>query len=441
TFCGKLEGFTLGARLPDLRQVLSALLLEALHFAAEKSALYPYVDFQLSVSQQKLAVNLRFPLGAAPMGTLIRGALTGSELFWQQVWQCSDATVFTHHENQGELEVMILFCRPGRNTHGSFRTLLHKTFSGASRREDLLDPPQNYRFMLVSEIQAQENTEMQVFSQENPEEGFEGMDLNGVPEAVTSRVRQLADQTRVLTDHLARKNEQLEESLLKNQQLTRELNSRRAELIRSAQAKEALADANERRIHELEASLAKAKENASHESPSRGGQNGGAMTEMLAKMESTLRAAENEKNHLRDNATHEQRRATLLEQKYTNLYKELANKDRELNDLRNTVSRLRKDQNHDRSAKTASASEEAKDNLLPKLKELEERESFFKQEVKKLSFKVEAHEKNIRAVQNDAAEKQRLIDQKLKEAKTKEVELLKRIEELTNSLKKASKAA
>jgi len=440
TFCGKLEGFTLQQRLPDLRQVLSALLLEGLSYAAEKSSLYPYVDFQLSVSPQKLAVNLRFPLGALPLDSLVHGALSGSELFWHQVWQLSDATLLTHHEPQGELEVMLLLCRTDRNTHGRFRPLLQKVATGTYRKEDLLDPPHNYRFMLISEIQAQENTEMQVFSQENPEAGIEGMDMSEVPEAVTSRMHQLTEQTRVLTGHLARKNEQLEESLQKNQQLTRELNSRRGELIRAAQAKEALAESSERQIHELKASLARAKEAAGNESQARSNQNGPAMAEMLAKMESTLRAAENEKNHLRDNATHEQRRAVLLEQKYTNLYKELAGKDRELNDLRNTAAKLRKEQGHDRTAK-AAASDEAKENYLPKLKELEERESFFKQEVKKLSFKVEAHEKNIRAVQNDAAEKQRLIDQKLKEAKTKEVELLKRIEELTNSLKKASKAA
>jgi hypothetical protein len=61
--------------------------------------------------------------------------------------------------------------------------------------------------------------------------------------------------------------------------------------------------------------------------------------------------------------------------------------------------------------------------------------------VKKLSFKVESQEKNLRVIQNDATEKQRMLDQKLRAAKNKEVELLKRIEELTTSLKKASKVA
>lgn len=434
TFADKLDDFTLGDRLPDLRQVLSAVLLEALDCASRKSAVYPFVDFQLAVAPRKLAVNLRFPLGGTPLHELTRGALSGTNLFWQQIWQCSDATLLTHHLSEEELEVSLLLFRPERNVRGDLRPLLHKVSTHPARAEDLLDPPNNFRFLLISELQSQENADVQLFTHENPLNGIEGLEA-GLPEAVVSRLRQLTDQCKVLNEHVQRKDRQLQEQMQKYQETTRESNSRRGELVRAEQSREVLSENSERRIRDLEAQLAQLKETAAENAPAR---SSASLQEVVAKMEVTLRATENEKTHLRDSIAHEQRRVASLEQKYSQLYKDLAAKDREAHEMRNTINKFRREHAERPTQKIA---DDKKENLLPKLKELEERDVFLKQEVKKLTYKVETQEKNLRAVQNDATEKQRMLDQKLRDAKTKEVELLKRIEELTSSLKKAVKAA
>jgi hypothetical protein len=351
TFCEKLDDFGLSERLPDLRQVLSAVLLEGLGCAGRKSAVYPFVDFQLAIAPKKLAVNLRFPLGGTLLSSIARASLNGGNLFWQQIWQCSDATLLTHHLAQDELEVTLLLCRPERNTSGTFRAFLHKTTTHASRAVDLLDPPHNFRFLLVSEIQSQENTNVQLFTQQDPLSGIEGLEAQGIPEAVTSRLRQLAEQCRVLSDHTLRKDEQIQDYLQKNQAITREANIRRSELLRSEQARETITENSERRIRELEANITQLKDAAAAGTPQ--ARNASSLQDMVAKMESSLRAAENDKTHLRDSLAHEQRRATSLELKYSQLYKDLAARERDLHEMRALMAKFRREQT-DRPAKATS---------------------------------------------------------------------------------------
>ncbi len=434
TFLEKVEEFQLRERIPDLRQVLTALLLEGLTRAREKGANYPYVDFQLSPASEKLVVNLRFPRGSLDLARLSREILTGTNLLWTQIWQSSDVLLLTHHRTQDELEVMSVLVRPERNLSGAFRSLLTKAVEASHKREDLLTPPAEYRFMLVNEIVAKDGSDVHLFT--GGDEDFADLALAELPEAVVTKIRQLQEKSQVLNDHVHRKDAQVQELTKKNQDLLAQLNQRRHELIKATQAKEAAQEQSERRARDYESALAHAREAGAASFP-REQANAGAQQELLSRLEGMLRAAENEKTHLKEAVGHEQRRLSQLEAKYAQLHKDLSAREREITELKSAVNRLRRD-----SEKPArAANDDKKESGAGRLKELEDREATHRVEIKRLAYKLESQEKNLKVVQTDATEKQKLLEQKLKSAKLKEMELLRRIEELTASLKKASKVA
>jgi hypothetical protein len=437
TFCDHLDGFTLKNRVSDLRQVLSGLIFEGFRCAKNSQMIYPFVEFQVSAGRSKLGVNLRFPRGRLSVENLPSQILSGQSLFWHQIWQCSDFTMITHHKQHDELEVMILINQPERNPQTGFHSLIFKTLDQSARKENFLEAPEDFAFKLLSEIQLKDAAHIQIFESNN--DSIENIDLGGLPEPIVQKINHLTEQVRQISDLLQRKDHLLQESIRKNQSTSQDLNAKRAELLRAVKSHEVQFDASEKRISLLETQIEHFKRGAQENVQAKTAHNSATLQDIVTKLEATLRASESEKLQLRETLAHDQKKHAMLELKYSSLYKENAQKEREVNDLKSAVNKLRREQTQKQQKQAEEGS--GPGNLATEIKEASEREIHYKQEIKKLSFKLENQEKNIRSMQNDAVEKAKLLDQKLKAAKVKEVELLKRIEELTINLKKAIKAA
>lgn len=433
----KTEGLLLKARIPDLRQVLFGLIQEGLRCATSANVTYPFVDFQASAGAQKLSVNMRFPRGDLNFDQLTGQVLSGSAIFWQQVWLCSDVLVLNYHKQHEEIEVTLLICHAERNSKSLYKSFLFKTSERSAKKENLLEAPANFTFKALSDIHSRKNE--QVLISENGNGSVDEIDFGSLPANVSEKIHSLDEQCRSLSENIQKKDAQLQAAVRKSQQLERDLAAKRGELIRAGKMQESRLEASETRIRELESALEKSKK-TSHENAITGAQNSApANQEALSRLEAMLRAAENEKNHLRETITHEQKRVTIFEQKYSSLYKDISLKEREINDLKAAFGKIRKEKS---SVSTNQASSpEISEKTSEKSKEADDRESTYKQELRKLTFKLESQEKNTKAIQNESAEKLKMLDQKLKIAKAKEIELLKKIEDLMSSLKKAVKAA
>ncbi len=435
-FLELVDGLEVKLRIPDLRQVLTGLLYEALRCSAGAKVAYPFVDFQASASKKKLGVNLRFPRGGLNFDRVIEQALSGSNLFWHQIWQCSDVTVLTYHKQHEELEVSLLLCSPNSANHARFQSFLHKTNERSGLKENLLEAPASFVFKLLSDIRPQESE--QIYVSEGGEE-IGAIDLGALPENVARKLNFLEDQHKNLNDQIQKKDAQIQDLIRKHQDLNREIGTKRSELLRAIRAGETSKENSEKKIRELEARIDVAKKESAEFSQARISNTHASGHDALAKFESMLRVAENEKSQLRETVTLEQKRVASLEQKYSLLHREISVKEREINDLKSSFSKMRKEQANKQSAPVGPI--EGADKNNEKIREVEEREAMHKLELRKLSFKLESQEKNIKAIQQESAEKLKILDQKLKLAKAKEIEQLKKIDELTVLLKKAAKAA
>lgn len=438
-YFGRTENFGLKERLPDLRQVLSALLLEAYQRAKTTGSEYPTVDFQVGMNKGKIAVNLRFPRGNLAMEEIPELAMNGLDPLWHQAWACSDLLLLTEHTQYDELELMMLFVAPKRRGHSEFRSFLVKKSDRSSKKENLFSSSQNYDFHVLSDIRLKEKEE---FHFEAQEEGLD-LDLNSLPVEVVEKMANLSRESLFLRDQALKKDDLLRDAHSKIVQMNKSLGQKQNELVRLTKSSAMKLEVLQRKVNELEKALAKASET---KLPSAAAIAEGNLAteakETITRLEQSLRASENEKNQLNERANREQKKVAVLEQKYTTLYRDIGVKDKELSELKAQLIKLKKEASTGAAeAKAAAASSGAQDNASAKLKESEAREFALKQELRKLAFKVENNEKNVKAIQQEAAEKSKLLEQKLQAAKAKELELIKKVEDLSALLKKASKAA
>lgn len=436
----QMESFELKARIPDLRQVLSAVLLESFRLAKLTDTPYPTVDFQVGVSAKKLVVNLRFRNTSLPLAELAKQMQNGTDVFWNQAWLCADFSLLTEHQRQQELEVMFLIFKPEREALNLGRSLLLKSLEKSGKAENLLAKPQDFTFQLLSDVRLRQHEVENLMGQQD--EVASDIDLGSLPEAVTTKLTSLHEALAFSQDQLKKKESQLRETAEKLSLADTEVQQKRSQNIRLSKASQVQSETAKKRVQELERRIQNlqtaqraerdaVKENKTETSP----------LDAVAKLEANVRVLEGEKMQIMEKFTSEQKRYGLLEQKYNSLFKDISNKDKEINDLKATTLKLRKENDKLESGAPAKATAGTGGSDGAKVKELELREQALKQELKKMLFKVENNEKNVKAIQNENAEKQKLLEQKLQAAKAKELELLKKVDELAAALKKVNKAA
>jgi hypothetical protein len=438
-YFGRTEGFALKERLPDLRQVLSAVLLEAYCQAKTTGSDYPTVDFQVGMNKGKIAVNLRFPRGKLVMDDIPALAMNGLDPLWHQAWACSDLLLLTEHTQYDEIELLMLFVRPERRQHGEFRSFLIKKSDRSSKKENLFVSSQNYDFHVLSDIRLKEKEEFLFATEEEDTD----LDINSLPVEVVEKLANLSKESAFLRDQTLKKDDLLRDAHSKIVHMNKSLGQKQNEFVRLTKSSAMKLEILQRKVNELEKAVAKASETKLPTAAEKAENNFATEAkETIVRLEQALRAAENEKGQLNERASREQKKVTVLEQKYTTLYRDIGVKDKELSDLKAQLLKLKKEATAGAAeAKAAAASSGAQDGASAKLKESEARENVLKQELRKLAFKVENNEKNVKAIQQEADEKNKLLEQKLQAAKAKELELIKKVEDLSALLKKASKAA
>jgi predicted nucleic acid-binding Zn-ribbon protein len=443
-YLAEAEGFNLRPRLFDFRLALSAILGEGFKHAEESGQPYPTVDFQVGAAKGKAVINLRFPRGRLDVESLPRACLDGEDPAWTQAWSRADFCQITHHAQHDEVEVMIVINRAHPVPAGTFRTLLIKRAERSGKRENLLLAPQNFEFRLLAQVRINQ-PEQALLSAGLEEAG--SIDLGNLPPEVVKRLGKLEQEGEFFREQAKKKDTFIKDAVAKITEANKEISKKRNELLRVAKAKEAQGEAFTRKIAELEKRLehatsaqsfhaAAVKESITAANP--------AVPEALAKLEGGLKAAETEKAQLVDKLAREEKKVTAFEQKYSALYKEITQKDKELNELKTMLVKARKEQS---AALAAAANANGSggatnvESLNAKVKEAETREAATRQELKKMAFKIENNDKNVKAIQAESVEKIKLLEQKLQAAKTKEVDLLRKIDELSVALKKAAKAA
>lgn len=438
TYLERIEGFELKERLLDLRQVLSGVLTKSFKHASEATDIYPTLDFQVGASKSKIVVNIRFPRGSLNISDFALQSIDGRDLFWQQVWQCSDLLVVTHHLQHDEIELMVVLNQATRPNLLSFRSFLKKVSERSQKKDNLLSAPASFDFRILSDIRLKDQEQVTATIQTNSDE----IDLGSLPEEVVKKLEKLSEQSAFLKEQSDRQGALLRDAQIKFAQVAKELSQKRGEVVRISKVNESQQDTFRIKIAELEKQIETVKNAKVNQSTNIDNAATNNLNEVISKLETSLRATENEKNQFAERVANEQKKVSIYEQKYSTLYKELGIKDKEIMDLKATLIKIKKEgTTNPASGATAGAKDSATDTSAAKIKELEAREGVLKQELRKVMFKLENQEKNVKFIQAEAAEKTKLLEQKLQGAKTKEVELLKKIDELSAALKKASKAA
>jgi hypothetical protein len=432
----KLEGFALVDRIPDLRQLLQAIIQKAFQESKQLNPEYPTVDFQVGVTKNKLAINLRFPRGNISFDTISQTILDGRDLFWSLMWSCSDLSLITHHLQYDEIETMFFFSQEKRQNMATFKTLLWKTSERSMKTDSLMVAPQNFDFKILSEMKLKDHAvEHLELSQSE-----KGIDFGALPDEVVKKMAKLTEEGIFLKEQSTKREEMLRYVQTKYVDATKELNQKKSEVMKLMKTNHLIQEASNQKLADFEkkieflSTVNKEKNLAKDNSPTQ------VLQEAITKLEASLRASELEKNQLNEKATNEQKKVANLEQKYSTIFKEVAAKEKEIGKLKAAVVKIRKESTSSAGDINGAASA-GNDSIAQKLKETELRENTLKQELRKLAFKLEHADKNVKAIQNEAAEKNKLLEQKLQSAKIKEVELLKKIDELSAALKKAAKAA
>lgn len=441
-YFSQLDGFELKGRIGDFRFLVTALLSEAYERAVQAQVPYPTVEFQASARGKKLAVHFRFPLGHADPNQLSHAILNGTDLRWHLLWQSCDLLAVTHHKQHGEIEVHAMIVSESRELGTNFRSFLFRTLEQSGKAESFSSVPKDYNFSLFSEIKTAKSSSLEPSLELSADEVESGLDLDALPSDVAQKIQKLETERNVLKEFAEKKESQAREAAAKLAETAQELNARRAEVAKLMKAQEISKLAFQRKLSEFEKKLHATQSQAQAQNSQKMNEASSAagFQETIGKLEASLRFSEQEKNQLQEKVQQEQKRLSMYEQKYSVLFKDIAAKDKEIQDLKASLLKMRKEHGiEDKGAGGAAAAQGSE--LAAKLKEYEQREAALKQELRKVQFKLESQEKNLKAQQNEAAEKAKLMEQKLQSAKTKEIELLNKIEELSAALKKASKAA
>ena len=370
--------FKLKNRFGDLRQVLTAVLLEGLRCATEKGVNYPFVDFQLGVCDTKLGINIRFPFASTDLNNLIRDILNFENYFLSQTWVFSDFFSIIHHEVENEIEISLAISDQIQNRNINFRTLLFKRSPSSSIKENLLSNPKNYKFFLISELEHQ--------TRDSEEE-------NDLPSLQSS---------------------------LKNE-------NQNVDTLTISKTEDAKIRSLEAEITSLKA-LLKNRINPKNESLPKD------LLEKISTLESSVRSLESEKQSTLQAFSSEQKKSAFLEMRCAQLFKTIANKDREIIEFKGNQEKFKRDlvaENESKSLEKISESKEQNQS---------EQENTSKLEMEKLNLKLSKQEEHLKLIQEEARQTVKVLEKKLNESKQKEFELLKKLDSLNSLLKKSSRA-
>jgi hypothetical protein len=424
-------------RSADIRQVITSLVSESMAKLSQEGIADPTIDIQGAANEGKFAFTLRFPLGKTKLSDITNHIYNGSSLPWQICWQSSDALTLVWHKKFNELEVKAVILSKAPSAP-CFKSLLFTELSGDQRAEKLLVVPKHYSFSLISDlrsfkggssaatatvttiVETEADQEDEKFSQERTQ-------LNQVIEQKLNEIRELANRINQLKNEVAKSKNMSIQLLREKEQIIKQKTNRITELESNI--------ASNQKIH--------------------GGSTAEISTQtqaVIKELDTKVKILEADKTKSRELLGQAQKKISILEQKISTKDREGAQKDRELGELKSQVHKLqaqiqKKDeaaashQTHAVDKKEQRLESQAEKEALMKMREFEQKETAYKQEIKKLQFKADSTDKTIKGIKDEAAEKIKLMEKKLEAAKTKEIDLLKKIDELNSTIKKNNRAA
>ncbi|MCO5144495.1 MAG: hypothetical protein M9962_15560 [Oligoflexia bacterium] len=440
TFFESIEGVDFGTRTQDLRIALQCAIFEGFRQAKLSGDPFPTIDFQASATKEKMVFNLRHPIGEMKIENINSLILDGGNFNWHQMWVSSDSLLGVHHSQSNEIEFFVSILSEKRASQTMFRSFLFKENKTAKAKEDFLQKIPNYNFKILSEVNlAQIKSISNLTSTDS--NGID--DLSNLPEEFVEKITSLEEKNLAQEDKILKISSLTKDLQNKVLAANRELSQKRSELLKIKKKFQKEKSDLDEKINTLSEKLDKSlqiEKNQPQQMQEK--QIDGTNKELVVKLNNSIKALESEKKQTVDQLATEQKKLQALEQKYSNIFKELSGKEREIQELKATIHKIGKNQSDQAANKAGNAKDESElSKIRTALKETEQRESVFKQELKKLNFKLESADKNAKALQDSFAVKIKLFESKLQEAKTKELELLKKIDDLSNALKKASKAA
>jgi hypothetical protein len=442
---------SLTARLHDLRQMATGLFHEGFLRAKEANQPYPTLDFQVSASREKIAFLLRFPMGKIEPLLLKEKIFTGENYALHLAWKSSDYFLVTEYKDLKEFEITAILQGTTEYQPQRIPSLLYAAKEHGSTAENLLAAPKNYRFSLISEL-AYKRLDANKYTVTSSVQDLENeLDGEKLTEKLKLKVQQMEQERSHLHELVQNREGAFRDIQVRLNKANMEVVQKRNEMLRILKDSEATVHQYKLKLAEMERRTAFAKETLSEaQTKAKENDHSGAI---IRRLEGTIKTLEREKTAVQEKVVQEQKRFALLELKFRDLHKDLGEKDKQISDIKMSLIKAEqtiasKPQKNDAKAEAKAAAaaaapgaNAADKDLATKLKETETREHNLKQEVKKLMFKAEQAEKNSKVVQTESGEKAKLLERKLEAAKTKEIELLKKIDELNTLLKKATKVA
>lgn len=439
---------TLSHRCLDLHHMIMGLTGEALLHSREAKKEYASVDIQISVTNDKAVFTLRFPMGELNFEQLPKLILSTNNLPWFHAWQGADILSLTEFTQFKELEVKaILFSSTRRSETPSYQSLLFQSTDMPLKSNNLLSSPKNYTFSLISDLQknksarkrAQDDSEDQIQDNEAPKEVL-------IDPTTKLKIVQLESSVKALQSQLEQKDAQVKLGLASVTEAKASLSQKRNELMKQLKEKDNNVITLQKQIDEFERKLASADRKIAELSQ------GNATATQRTTAATSLKTVELEKQQLTESLEIEKKKTSMVEAKFQQLKLDLTNKDKEIIELKQSVEKHKKDVHKVASAAAetqANAKKEAavaknqgqEKELQAKIRELVGKEDAYKLEIKKLTFKLENAEKASKGAHGESADKIKLLEKKLEEAKSKEIELTKKVDELSQAAKKQAKAA
>lgn len=433
----RINGFKLSKRILEFRQTLLAPIFLSLENMRTDNI--TYAEFQVGANSRKILVNIRVPISEESVENYLEELKGSKNIYWQQIRESADLKIAIFHSQYKEIELLLGWYSAEEKGRKS-SSFLWKESIKSLKREELSRPVDDYSFQLISDIRIQDESDkidLQLAS--------ESIDILALPEKIVRLLEKLKIDNTKLSDEIERNKESEKESKRQIIQLQKICSDKENLATSTTKNIEIQAKNYKLKISDLESQIdsLKTQYKINYQQQNELTADKNSKNETTAKLEQSIRSLENEKSQIHEKYLNEQKKFSLLEQKYNNLFKDSMKKDKDILDLRSETLKLKKESDQkskeDGNGKNATGAIEA--GGTTKIKDLELKELKLKQELKKALFKIESQEKGVKAHQQEFADKLKLMEQKLQAAKTKEIDLLKKIEELSVSLKKASKAA
>lgn len=421
-----------GRRIDDFLLLANSIILEAFAETSNAGLDYPSVQFQCFGNDKKLAFATRFPANKQSAADFQAKIIDNKQTYWFNSWQLANNLVIIHYENEDEVEVKASIYPSAPNDPTSLHSVLTRNVTDGSSGSNLTNPPNSIQPIRIEqillELPREHRSSISALFEGDVAMSGENKDLvygklavkqsgllNQMNERIEQEQKRFEDKqsrsSRLLTDAKT----ELEETKKKYLQAKNQIKMLESEKKRlSTENAEANNDDSKKQLHEQSREVK-------------------VIAAEKAKAEEKLSISE--------------KRIGLLEKKVEQYKREKEEKEKEAAESKPIILKLTKEleraqvaikeaQNQQPKQVENSGAEKKIKMLSEKLMDAQKKEQDLQLALKKLSLKLEQAENTIKATKNQGGGKEKQLERQLEASKTKEKELLKKLTELQEALKK-----